>query len=310
MGIKMSKAMFDGKEITLEEYKESMKNKLTCIYCGVPITHVSGHQKSVGDREVWVRSYFRLISKQSPHKDGCEYITSNAIKQIFAKVADDDLMTKQDNKYIARLHVITESIEKKDKKKEIKENPKGIAEKKSTKKYIRNGEKPAYLQTMKRIVELKERVDDDKELRDLVVLQFFNDYKKVYDEIKWKDFYVDYDVKQYEHIYELIKKKKVYHPICFSGEVKEVKKVKDKDLYVVKYYSIRRGEGEYISLSIMTKSKDVYEYAKELIGKKVVAYGCGHYTGNIISTEREGKNIKYYNFSTFINVKEQLFVLE
>lgn len=310
MGVKMSKARFDGRIVSLEEYRKSMKGQLRCIYCGNPITHVSGHTKSVGDREVWVKSYFRLLNKENPHNEGCEYITSNFVKKIFAKVSDTDLMTKKGDKYIARLHIVMEEVVEKDKWNGIKGGKKGRTDKKPTKKYIRNGEKPAYLQTMKKIVNLKERLDNDKELKDLVVLQIYNDFKKAYDEIKWKNFYVDYNVKQYEYIYKLLKNNKVYHPICFAGDIKEVKKIQDKDLYVIKYYSIKKAEGEYISLSIMTKSRDVYEYAEGLIDKKIVAYGCGHYIGNVNNTKKDGKDIKYYNFSTYVNVKEQLFVLE
>lgn len=120
MGVKMSKARFDGRIVSLEEYRESMKGQLRCIYCGTPITHVSGYTKNVGDREVWVKSYFRLLNKENPHNEGCEYITSNVVKKIFAKVSDTDLMTKKGDKYITRLHIVMEEVVEKDKRNGIK----------------------------------------------------------------------------------------------------------------------------------------------------------------------------------------------
>lgn len=133
---------------------------------------------------------------------------------------------------------------------------------------------------------MKEALDDDKELRDLVVLQIHNEYKQRYDEIKWEDFYADYNLKQYEHIYRLIERKNAFHPICFSGEIKEVKELENRGNYIIKFYSVKQQEGVYLSLSIKTKSKDVFDYASELIGKKVVVYGCNHFIGKMNESEK------------------------
>lgn len=118
------------------------------------------------------------------------------------------------------------------------------ARKKPTKKYIKNGESPAYLSTIKRIVDLKESLDNDEELQDLMILQFYNERKKSYDEIKWKDFFVDYNIEQYEYIYKLIQNKRAYHPICFSGKIKELKDIGNRR-YIIKFYSLKKVEGEY-----------------------------------------------------------------
>ena len=192
---------------------------------------------------------------------------------------------------------------------ESKENEKSCLEK-SEKKYIKDNEQPAYLHTIKKIVKLKEALDNDKELRDLVVLQFYNEYEKRYDEIKWKDFYADYNLKQYKHIYHLIEGKKAFHPICFSGEIKEVKRLENRGIYIIKFYSIKQEDGVYLSLSITTKSKDAFDYASELIGKKVVIYGYNHFIGKTNESEKNNRKTTYHNFTTQINVKTQIFVLE
>lgn len=310
MGLKMKKAKFKGREIKISDFKESMRGNLHCNYCNTPITYVAGHIRKMGDRDIHINPYFRLVDEKcNPHESGCEYITSNSVKRIFADISDEGLATFLNSKYITRLHIITENLEKEEKGMPSKGNGNSGLEK-SKKKYIKNNEQPAYLHTIKKIVKLKEALDDDKELRDLVVLQFYNEYKQKYDEIKWKDFYADYNLKQYEHIYHLIERKKAFHPICFSGEIKEVRELENRGIYIIKFYSIKQKEGVYLSLSIITKSKDVFEYASKLIGKKVVVYGCNHFIGKINESEKNNRKTTYKNFTTQINVKTQIFVLE
>lgn len=275
MGVKMSKAMYCGHRIAVSEYKEYMKNSIQCVYCGTPITYVSGHVKQIGDRDVQVHPYFRLVNKNHPHDAKCQYNTSAAIEHIYAGVADDDLFTKRDDQYITRLHIITDSMEKRASERSLAETG-GPVRKKNTKKYIKNGEKSAYLSALKQIVQLKEALDDDEELKKRIKLEFYNEKGQQYDTIKWEDFYVEYDVKRYQAVYEMLKTQKVFHPICFSGEIKEVKHIGEGDYYVIQFYSLKIEPGEYISLSIASQNKEVFDYASGLIDKKVVIYGCNH----------------------------------
>lgn len=299
----MKYADFNGEKIDINKYKESIKNNLTCIYCKIPITHVRGCVKRIGDKDVVVRPYFRLKNKETSHHSSCKYITSNAIQNIFAGVADDDLMTKHNGKYLVRLHIITDNVEKRLNKGASKDTI-GTTEKKPTKKYIRNGERPAYLSTLKKIVELKDAIEEDKKLRNLVTLQFYNEYNHKYDVIKWKDFYMSYDLKSYKYIYDMVKKGRVYHPICFEGEIKEVVKV--RETYYIKFYSLKIKDGEYYSFSVATKNEDVFNYATTLQEKRVVIYGCSHY----VSKKGNKNGTTYLNFSSYVNVKTQIFVLD
>lgn len=312
MGLKMKKAKFEGHEIKTSDFKEFMRGNLYCIYCNTPVTYVAAYIKKQGDKDISVSPYFRLKNKKSnPHKSGCKYITSNVVKEIFADVSDEGLATFQNNKYIARLHIITESLEKRKKGTESNGNENSHFEK-SEKKYIKNNEQPAYLNTIKKIVELKESLDDDKELSDLVSLQIYNENKQRYDEIEWKDFYVDYNLKQYEHIYCLIDEGKAFHPICFSGVIKNANKCeKNEGIYYINFYSIQQKKNVYLSLSILTKSQEVFDYANKLKGERVVIYGCNHYISKTKELKKSDNNIETYkNFITQINVKTQIFVLK
>lgn len=309
MGIKMPKTNFNGREIGILEYKEAMKENLVCIYCGVPITYVSGHLRKVGDRNVYIQPYFRLMSKEKPHEKSCEYITANALKNICTRVADADLMTNQNDKYVARLHIVTENTRNIEKKTITQEKESNNSPKMNP-RYIPKGKETAYLNAMSQIVRLKESLDNDKELRDLLTLQFYDEYKKMYREIKWKDFYADYSVEQYEHMYDLIKNRKAYHPICFSGEIKEVKEFENQEFYAIKFYSLKKAEGEYLSLSVLTDSRDVFEYANGLVGRRVVVYGYKHSVKEPNTTVKNSKKTVYYNFNTRISVNTQLFPLE
>ena len=306
MGIKMSKALYNGREIGLAEYRESMQSKLRCIRCGVPILYVSGYQKSVGNRQVQVKPYFRL-NKGITHKEGCNFVTSSVLKKIYADISDNGIMTKKDEKYFARLQIITEDIEEDKKKNNERQIDWRRKDMMPTKKYISKCKKIAYLETMKKIIKLKEELDTDRELNELLSLQFYDKQNKVVTQIRWKDFYVEYSVERYKYIYNLIKNKKVKHPICFSGEIKEVNN--KEGLYIIKFYSLKIKKGEYLSLSIMTHSKEVNEYAKEIIHRSAVVYGCGHHIGKVITQKKENGDVKYYNFSTFINRKEQILAL-
>ena len=309
MGIKMEKAIYQGKEIKISEFQMYMKGSLYCVYCNTPITYVSGHMRKIGNRDVHIQPYFRLVNENNPHTMWCDYTTSNAIHNIFADVSDDSVASITNNKYIVRLHIITDNMERKNRV-NLPEEIKQSRQNQPTKKYIKNGEQPVFLQTLKKIVRLKEALDSDEELKNLVTLQFYNEYKEIYDEIKWKDFYADYDLKRYAYIYKLIENKKAYHPICFSGEIKEVNYIRDKSFYVIKFYSLKQREGEYLSFSILTRNKEVFDYANGLINKKVVVYGCRHFIGETNISVRENRNIKYNNFGTKINVKTQIFTLD
>lgn len=90
MGLKMKKAKFEGREIKISDFKESMRGNLHCIYCNTPITYVAGHIRKMGDRDIKVNPYFRLVDeKYNPHQGECMYITSNTVKKIFADIADE-----------------------------------------------------------------------------------------------------------------------------------------------------------------------------------------------------------------------------
>lgn len=94
MGIKMEKAKFEGREIKISDFQEFMRGNLQCIYCNTPITYVAKHIRKLGDRDIHVNPYFRLVDEKSkPHESGCEYITSNVIKKIFADISDEGLAT-------------------------------------------------------------------------------------------------------------------------------------------------------------------------------------------------------------------------
>lgn len=84
----------------------------------------------------------------------------------------------------------------------------------------------------------------------------------------------------------------------------------NRGIYIIKFYSIKQKRGVYLSLSITTKSKDAFDYASELIGKKVVIYGCNHFIGKTNESENNNRKTTYHNFTTQINVKTQIFVME
>lgn len=310
MGIKMSTAIFNGEEIKVTEYQEEMKNKIFCKYCNVPIIYVSGYIKEVGEKEIKVEPYFRLKNKENHHKLNCNYLTSNIIKRIYAKVADTGLMTKENNIYITRLHIITKQKRNKESEKSQLEINNYNIKNNKTKKYFKNGVCSAYLSTIKKIVKLKQALDNDNELCNIMVLQYYNTETETYDNINWNDFYIDYNLAQYKNTYEKIKNNNVKHPICFYGKIKDIAYISKHNFYSIKFYSLKESNDTFLSFSITTKNKDVYNYVLDKKDHNVIVYGCYHYVGKTNKVIQNDKKITYHNLSTSVNLKQQIFFLD
>ena len=139
MGVKMFEARYGAGIINLKKYKDEMNGKISCRYCGTPITYVKEHIREVGECDVHVSACFKLInSKINPHTDGCRYITENEIKDIYAECSnEEDLMTKDGESYIVRLHILVDTLETTVKEKGDTNTEKKI--KRSTLKYIKSG---------------------------------------------------------------------------------------------------------------------------------------------------------------------------
>lgn len=313
MGVKMFEARYGAGIINLKQYKDEMNGAIFCKYCGTPITYVKEHIREVGESDVHVSAYFRLVNnKINPHADGCRYITENVIKDIYAKCSDEeDLMTKDGEAYIVRLHILVDTMDKMVKEKGNTNTEKKI--KRSTLKYIKSGDKPAYITTLKRILKLRYQLDADGvgEIKEKLKLKFYNSAKKLYDEIPWNLFFFEYGKENYLRAFKYISKK-VYHPVTFCGKVKAVELPKENfKYYKMSIYSVKVETGKYVSLSVLFTDQKMYENIKEYKGCNVVVYGSKPYAKSSgIKETKEGIKVEYLNITIRIYGMNQVLNVE
>ena len=313
MGVKMLEARYGADIINLKQYKSEMNGKIFCRYCGTPITYVKEHVREVGECDVHVSAYFRLINgKSSPHADGCRYVTENEIKDIYAQCSnEEDLMTKDRGAYIVRLHILVDTLET-----TVKEKGDTNAEKKikrSALKYIKSGDKPAYITTLQRILKLRCQLDADgiSEIKEKLKLKFYNSDKKGYDEIPWNSFFFEYDKENYLRAFKYISKK-VNHPVTFCGKVKSVELPKENfKYYKMRVYSVKAEPGKYISLSVLFTDPRIYEVTKAYAGCNIVVYGSEAYAKSSGPRKtKEGADVEYLNISVRIYGVNQILKVE
>lgn len=313
MGVKMFEARYGAGIINLKQYKDEMKGAIFCKYCGTPITYVNGYIREVGECDVHVSAYFRLMnSKINPHAGGCRYITENEIKDIYAECSDEeDLMTKDGETYIVRLHILVDTLEIM-----VKEKGNTNTEKKikcSTLKYIKSGDKPAYISTLKRILKLRYQLDADGvgEIKEKLKLKFYNSAEKLYDEIPWNSFFFEYDKENYLRAFKYISKK-VNHPVTFCGKVKAVELPKENfKYYKMSIYSVKVETGKYVSLGVLFTNPKMYEKIKEYEGCNVVVYGSEPYAKSSgIRKTKVGVDVEYLNITIRIYGMNQVLKVE
>lgn len=311
MGVKMFEARYGAGIITLKQYEDEMNGKIYCKYCGTPITYVNGYVREVGERDVNVPAYFRLRNgKVSPHDEHCKYATENVIKDIYAECCnEEDLMSKEGEAYIVRLHILIDSLDATVKEKGSANTEKKI--KRSTLQYIKSGDKPAYITTIKKILKLRCQIDKDSigELKNKLKLRFYNRNSRQYDEVSWNHFFFEYDKENYYRAFKYILKK-IYHPVTFCGEVKSVKLPTDNfKYYKIRIYSVRVGQGKYVSLSILFTSPKIYEEVKSYEDCNIVIYGSGAYANSKV-VKVEGSEVEYFNISIRIYGANQIMKVE
>lgn len=307
----MREAIYNREKIKLKEYKSDMKNKLTCIYCGIPITHTAASIRQLGYNDIHVSAYFRLKNgKKFPHKDECSYIVENQLKIIYAECSNDEIMTKYNGKYIVRLNIITNSLEKL--KSSVESSDKNKNARRFNLQQIKNGDKPAYISTIRKIMKLRSEVENESDLKNYLCLNFYNTKTHKYDDISWKYFFIEHDKITYEKAYNYIRKG-VYHPMCFCGKAKSVEMPTEKfPWYKIKCALVKIEGNKYVSFEILFKDEVIYDTYKNIADKKLIVYGGEHYATEPRTSESKNNNFDniYLNMSTKIYGINQIFILE
>lgn len=292
MGIKMSKVRYKGKELKISDYDKRQKyDELKCFYCNTDVSYVDTYKRNLGDKEITVSHFFRLKSGHK-HDDDCKYEVDGAMLDIVAKCADNELMTKQDNRFIVRLLLVTDETRDIPKSSSIStaENGQG----KRPKNYIPKGKKTAYLSSLKRIMQLRTQVENNSDLEKKVELQFTDKLGNVIN-IPWNKFYYEADKeKDYGKLLKYLSKKKVYHPICIDGYIREVKSVKNYNILNLEPTKITDDSStndERVSVSYFLSNEQLYDALKDKAGTRVVIYAQCNFNKSISWDSSKGKKV-------------------
>lgn len=304
MGIKMDRARYNGQEIKISEYDANKKyGKLKCYYCNADIGFVNSHERNLGERKVIIPKYYRLMPGQK-HEKGCKYTVDGAILNIYASCADDELMSKMNNKYVVRLLLISQDATKKESKNLADESGHG----KRQHNYIPSGKKTAYLSTMNQIMKLRALVEDNSDLEGKINLQYYDKKGDPY-LVPWKDFYYGSENKNdMNRLLRYLINKKVYHPICVSGYIKSISEYKT-GRFCIKMESVLDEGNKRISIAIFFENKQVYKKFKEKTDCKIITYAYFKFYSERKWVAPNGKKFIYYNITGNVYATRQMLIL-
>jgi hypothetical protein len=306
MGVKMERAYSEKLKRPVSITEVNKRNRdalcLRCLdeNCSAAVTLTEEHNRTYGDVKVFIPSYFRLVSeRKSPHSADCSYSTLGEVHNI-AKESKGILKSLNDKSFEFRLQVLT-NLGSKQNGKLTSDSKKSKSDKiPKNNKVLSVGTKNAYLSTVKKILELKSRIEEEQQLSTIITL------KEGSQSIKWKDFYFEKD--EYYNLFKLLENK-VEYPVCLEGIVKRIDfniengtKKGNIELYRLSTQNIN---GEVLIPSVFIKflGSNIYDEIKRLSKKKSInnlAVYCDEINFN--------KNGKYLNINLNIYNKKQIHI--
>lgn len=221
MGIKMG-AAFDsaGVEWSADCYAKGRgKEPLSCIYCRVEITHQSAHTRERDDKPVLVPAYFRLLPG-GRHAVGCKHLVSDEIKAI-ARDSKDLIESIRDGQYRLRLVMIRDALNGLSKTPQ-RGGHNRTASRGSTTYQPSRSKLPAYINSAKRVLQLRALCDDDDEIAAHLELVF--DGSLI---VPWSQFY--FETERYLDAYHTLARSTEQFPIALHGIVRSVRTVPSKN---------------------------------------------------------------------------------
>ncbi|SIR47719.1 hypothetical protein SAMN05878494_3941 [Bacillus cereus] len=199
-----------------------LKQGLECVDCRIPVSHRTRHMRN----ETEIPSLFYRRGGIN-HEEFCSYNTLGQIKVIARDSDDDILKSVEDKTFLFRLTMIHEPLEKLKNQDTKPEKDQNSAPNKKDRNYHSSGKLNSYLSTMKKIIELRNILENQTELHSLIEIEM--DGKK----IKWNDFY--YEPSHYIQAYNYLKRLewKNRHPICIEGIVDSVRYIEMSGKYAI-----------------------------------------------------------------------------
>jgi len=276
---------------------ESLRKGLICIDCNVDISFRIEHERN---KRIIPAGFIR--KKGIEHKPFCRYNTSGQVT-IIAKDSDDNILESiNDSKFNFRLTLIHKSLNQ-----VANNSPKHVMKQSNTtinqeRNYQSKGNLSSYLATMKKIIELRNILEDEKELHPIVEISCHN--RKV----KWESFY--YEPERYLNAHKYIKELnwEERHPICIEGKIHDIPYIKKLGKYVINLQWGKakiNSEGiKYIpTVSVLLNDKGLKHGIK--IGQRIAL--CALCTQGI--SKGKGTGREFFNIKAELYHKNQVVVL-
>lgn len=296
MGIKMDKA-FDsaGTEWHADTYTKGRgREPLKCVHCPTPVTHQSAHTRERDEKSILVPAYFRLLPG-GRHAYGCKHAVEEEVATI-AKESEDLFESIRDGKYRLRLVMIKEALAGSDMKQSKSDGQPGKA---TSKTYERTrGKLPAYINSAKRVLQLRALCDGDEEIADHLELVFEGDTI-----VPWPHFY--FETERHLEAYHKILRNTVQQPIALHGTVKSKRQVTGKygttnvlNLVKNKYLENAEDKGNGIGVEVSIWSKDADWFSGLEEGTEIVILGLWKATLSAPSQAQKPEN-KFKTYTTY-----------
>lgn len=305
MGIKMSYAKCNGRRIDINQYDPERSGKeLKCYYCNADVTFVNTYEKEINGSIVIVQRHFRLKPKKN-HETGCRYTVDGELLDIYARLADNELMTRQGDIYVVRL-MFNSDEEKRGSSINISDVS---GHGKREYNYISSGKKAVYLSTINRIMRIKALVEDDNELRDKIRFIFYRKSKmKVV--INWELFFFNVEVeKDSVRLLKCLQNNLIDYPICVGGRIKLFEE-KSPQKTCVKLEFTKVDRNGKLSVEIYIHDAKSQEMIKTRKGKKIYVYVSRQsYKEKTYRVENRA-DIVYHNVYIDVYDAKQIFLEE
>lgn len=212
MGIKMGVALDSAnQEWRADTYiKGQGQEPLRCECCPTPVVHQDAHTRERDDRSIHIPAYFRLLPNGS-HANGCKYAVAEGVK-VIAKESKDLMESLGDGRYRLRLVMVKEALgttRPSDTGKEPSKNPTSNPKTRDPSR----SKLAAYINSAKRVLQLRAICDSDKEIAEHLELVFEGNTV-----VSWPEFYIE--TERHREAYTAVLNNTIQHPIALHGTVK------------------------------------------------------------------------------------------
>lgn len=290
MASKMSAAVDDDSNKITISIAESLnyKKPLRCEFCDAQVNFVNGYPRELGEKIIYVKSFFRLKSGFK-HNIACEYNIEGQIKVIARESEGNILAPTESGRFELRLLAAKKAI------KELQElvRSKNKSDSKSTntakeKKYIKSKKRlGSYINSALRVLKVRGLCEDNSEIENLLELVFDGS------RLPWRNFYYEED--DYFKCHSYLKKSTVTVPVAIKGIIKSIEVVngKNKSFTVINLIGPYRKSGQeeiMDSANVSVWSPNLDAFNGYSIDDEIIAFGIWDYENMKKSSNNNSKS--------------------